>query len=66
MQFPRLYSPELIRMSVLKVCVIPPEHATAGEIIFFLMLMLVSRVFYLQRLRGNLKTNLNSARLGRQ
>ena len=66
MQCPRLYSPELIRVSVLKVCVIPPEHATAGEIIFFLMEMLVSRVFYLQRLRGNLKTNLKSARMGTQ
>ena len=66
MQCPRLYSPELIRVSVLKVCVIPPEHASASEIIFFLMEMLVSTVFYLQRLRGNLKTNLNSASVGRQ
>ena len=66
MQFPRLYSPELIRMSVLKVCVIPPEHATASEITFFLMEMLVSTVFYLRRLRGNLKTNLKSARMGTQ
>ena len=66
MQCPRLYSPELIRVSVLKVCVIPPEHATAGEITFFLMEMLVSTVFYLRRLRGNLKTNLKSAKLGTQ
>ena len=66
MQCPRLYSPELIRVSVLKVCVIPPEHASASEIIFFLMDMLVSTVFYLQKLRGNLKTNLNSASVGRQ
>ena len=66
MQCPRLYSPELIRVSVLKVCVIPPEHASASEIIFFLMEMLVSTVFYLQKLRGNLKTNLNSASVGRQ
>ena len=66
MQCPRLYSPELIRVSVLKVCVIPPEHATASEITFFLMEMLVSTVFYLRRLRGNLKTNLKSAKLGTQ
>ena len=66
MQCPRLCSPELSRVSVLRVCVIPPELTTVSAIRFFLVEMLDSTDFYLQRLRGNLKINLKSDSLGRQ